>query len=488
MWVTAASERKISMNDQEKPCCFITSVGTSLIENSGFGFNDVVMNSDIFMKEFLESCCCDIQFSPYNLNHYAEVVTKNLKFSAEIDSLKDILKEKDRIVLLPSKTDCSYFCACALKCYFTRFSVPILGEEQVQIDIVEGLREPDDEEFGKKGLPDFLNTVVQNIQFYSDQYKIVMNPTGGYKSLFPLMTIAGIIYGLEVIYTYEKTNQRIKIPPLPLHVNLPAWTQMESLVKLFEGKSDYKKKKIYKDTKDQFGLMLYESENTLQSSAIVKAFAEHADRERGKPELTVRTENSPLISFLSDEQKEIFLRLTKIGHLIWKGDKVPEMADHALRHHSDLFHLAERVLLPIFYYDETFLKSHELFVLLCALYLHDCGHVIDRIQLENGDNLPLFPIEIRDHHHVLGYLRLKYPKIVSYMGHLIRDHLCGISETENDREAKWKQAWIDYLHAVAITGLYHRKKMFLDSEATYCFYDTYQINEEDKKLVITSDM
>ncbi len=472
------------MDNQEKPKCFITSVGTSLVENAGGDFNEIA-DSDANPDEFCKRCEQDNQFKQDYLKGYVQLVVDEEKFSAEIDAMKDILGKDDRIVFLSSKTDIAYFCACGLKCYFTQFSDPILPEDQVEIIIVEGLRKPEDEEFETRGLPDFLNKVVRNIQHYKDTHEILLNPTGGYKSLFPLMTIAGIIYGLKVIYTYEKTKKLIKIPPLPLHVNLPAWTQMETLIRLFDGKDDFAGRKIYGKSKDHFGLMLYESENRLRASALVQAFAEHAEQERGKPELIVRTENSPLINLLDSEEKEIFLRLTQIGHLIWKGDKVPEMADHSLRHHSDLFHLAERVLLPIFYYKEDFLKSHELFILLCALYLHDCGHVIDRIQLENGDTLPLFPVEIRDHHHVLGYLRLKYPEIKSYLGFLIYDHLCDTSgKSDTERKEKWKKAWHDYFQAVATLGLYHRKKMLLEKDNVYPFYSAYAVyKEEDKQFL-----
>jgi len=453
------------------PNCFISSVGTSIIENSDKEFTNIV-DSDKDLETFKERCFQDNQLRSQYLDRYVQIVIDNSGLSAEIDALKRDIQPHDRIILLSSKTDKAFFCAHALKTYFVNYH----NIQDIEIIIVEGLREPDDTEFQERGLPDFLNVLIQSIENHKDRYQIVLNPTGGYKSLFPLMTLVGIIYEIPVIYTFEKTDHIIKIPPLPLHVHLPAWTQMESLIQLLNQKTDFHDNTIYQNNKHQFGLMLYEKNGKLQASALSNAFSTHATIERGQPELIVRTKNSPLINFLKSDQREIFLRLTEIGHLIWKGDRVPEMADHALKHHSDLFHLAERVLLPIFYDKPDFLASHELFILLCGLYLHDCGHVIDRIQQSDGTFYPLFPLEIRDHHHVLGYLRLKYPEIPFYMGDVLYDHICQTDSDDPDRSTKWKKAWERYLNVIAMVGLYHRKKMFLEVPNTYKFVDTCSDN------------
>jgi hypothetical protein len=344
---------------------------------------------------------------------------------------------------------------------------------------VEGLVPAKDVDFERVGLPAFVSAVYDYVKKGERAgYNVILNATGGYKPLSSAMTIVGLITGLEIIYLFEESEQLVTIPPLPLHVNIPAWTQVESVVDLLENRGGYQDNKIYEAVKDKTRTILIERDTpkVLKTSTLVKLFQDYANRERGKPELIIRTENSPLLNFLTDEQKAIFLRITEIGHLIWKGDRVPEMADHALRHHSDIFHLAERLLLRIFYYKEDFLNSHELFVLLCALYLHDCGHVIGAIKKEDDNYLSLLPTEIRDHHHVLGYLRLKYPQECSYLGYLIYDHLCDTKEEDHNRKGKWNEAWNNYLHAVATLGLYHRKKMKLKEEENYEFFKNYPVN------------
>lgn len=478
------------MSISNKPRCFITSMGTSLAENfGGLSIDEIVSpETEVNENDFIRKCNNSIFFETSFLSKAANHIGSNQKLSAEIKAIETYnLKANDKIILVSSRTTAAFFCAKALQRYFSDVCSTKISIADSDIKIVMDLRDAKDENFQTRGLPDFLNVIVNLIKEYQSDYEIVLNPTGGYKSLFPFMTITGIIYGAKVIYIYQESDRLVKIPPLPLHVSIPGWTRLESLIEVFSDKEDYKGNKLFEENKESLWPLLFEKIDEasgnifLKKSALAIAFDEHAKLERGKPELIVRTENSQLVKhILTDKHRELFLRLTEIGHLIWKGDQVPEMADHALLHHSDLFHLAERILLPIFYYNENFLEPNELFILLCALYLHDCGHVIGSIKLEGDKPLPLLPVEIRDHHHVLGYLRLKYPEIESYLGYLIYNRLCDTDESDSDRSRKWKEAWNDYLHAVACLGLYHRKKMNLKLKKVYNFYKEYPL-EEDKK-------
>ena len=467
---------------------FLTSTGTSFCQNNSISsFTSESIRNCNDLKAALRSN--PTHFPNFNPNLFTDwkdiaidinnqqIIT--MKRSAEIDSLlKKELCSEDWVVLLCSMTVECLYSGLAVRKYLMTNKLC----ERVDVKVVEGLVEATDIDFGEVGLPSFLNVLYEYVKKgEKGNYKVVLNATGGYKALVSPMTIVGLILGLEIIYLFEESEQLVTIPPLPLHVNIPAWTQIESVVELLKGKTDYQDKRIYENVKDKIGTILFKKDGEMKTSALVDLFRDYADKERGKPELITRTENSPLLDFLTNDQRTIFLRITEIGHLIWKGDRVPEMADHALRHHSDIFHLAERFLLPIFYYKEDFLESHELFVLLCALYLHDCGHVIGAIKKKDADFLPLLPTEIRDHHHVLGYLRLKYPQESSYLGHLIYDHLCDTRKGNSNKQEKWKEAWDNYLHAVAVLGLYHRKKMKLKEEGNYEFFKDYPVVEESDK-------
>lgn len=494
------------LNSSHRRRCFITSVGTSLKDNAGAEIEDEQIDSsspEEDISTILNNIGCnDTRFSPDSINNVLTDVIEDEIFCAEIKALNSFgIHKEDKIILIPSLTLPSYWCAKAIEYYYQKLHDPPI--QDVEIKPCIGLGDAKDPNFANRGLPDFLNIVVEMVKSHADAYDIVLNPTGGYKSLFPFMTQVGILYEKPVIYIHQESDVLVVIPRLPLHVNIPAWTQMETLIQLLPTGKNYQDNKLFKEYRYRLGPLLYEKgqpdgSTSLCRSALVSAFDDYVRNERGKPELIVRTENSPLVhTFLTDEQREIFEKLTRIGHLIWKGDRVPEMADHALRHHSDLFHLAERVLLPIFYYNEKFLEPHELFVLLCALYLHDCGHVIGSLHLEDGEIMPFFPTEIRDHHHVLGFLRLKYPERCSYLGYLIYNALCGtdaqpemncIAFKPEETPSAWQQAWEEYLCGVAHLGLYHRKRMCLTKGKTYRFFEEYNLPDSDKRFPVLKNL
>lgn len=393
---------------------------------------------------------------------------KVAKSSAEMSSIlfenKGFkLNQDDKILLIATNTPEGHFSAYALK-YLIEKKWGLLGEDEnkeglvtIRTDI-EGLGSASDDNFALRGLPNFLSCVqTEIINGLSGAKEVILIPTGGYKALIPYMVIAGILEQVPNHYVYEKSNRVLKLPPLPLHVDIPAWLQIQSVMEVLDGKVDFLNNKVYTSFKKHIsGLLVKDSNGKLVRTGLDKSLGQKAQSVGGIPELVLRTQSSPLLEFLgNDLLQQRFLKISKIGHLIWKGDRVPEMADHALRHHNDLFLLAERFLLPIFYFNPNFLSSHELFVLLGALFLHDCGHVVGTIELE-GNNRRLLPTEVRDHHHVLGYLRLNEPEGHGKTGLQIYKALKMDNETISE-------IWDTYLQAIAVIGLYHRKKMMVNS-------------------------
>jgi putative CRISPR-associated protein (TIGR02619 family) len=370
------------------------------------------------------------------------------------------LNPDDRVLLVGTNTPEGHLCARAIReCIKMRWET--IGESAWKDDIVrikldvEGLGNAFDEGFGALGLPSFISYVQEQISVQlKENYEVVLLPTGGYKALIPYMVIAGILENVPNRYTYENSQMVLDLPPLPLHVDVPAWLQLETVLDVLEGKNDYQDNHVFTSFNDRVqGLMVPNKAGALSRTGLDRILADRASEVAGEPELVLRTRHSPLLAFLDDnELKKRFLKLAAIGHLIWKGERVPEMVDHGLRHHNDLFLLAEKVLLPIFYYREDFLAPHELYTLLAALFLHDCGHVVGKI---DDRPRPLLPTEVRDHHHVLGYLRLRDWDKHGGTGEWIYKAL------NKESNEDFRDTWRDFLQAPATIGLYHRKKMLM---------------------------
>ncbi len=465
---------------------FIVSVGTSLISNQMESNRGNVIDLDNLQCETLVDhargiTCLGSSFYQQSwkklvawFNTLTDVDSV-AKASAEMSTMlppsaqgRKKLEEDDIIILVYTSTPEGQFCAEGIKLLikdkWSQIGSNTWAEGIVTLHPpIPGLGSADDDAFSSVGLPHFIQAIQGLIENANkDRHQVILIPTGGYKALIPYMIIAGVLEKVPSWYVYEHSSSVLELPPLPLHVDIPSWLQMESVIEALEGKGVPLPEpfdKIYH--KHLSGMMTIEG-GKLKRTGLDEVFKARA-RHMGEPELVIRARNSPLLCFLDEELQSKFLRLAGIGHLIWKGDRVPEMIDHALRHHNDLFLLAERILLPIFYHrrdnPESFLEKHELFVLLCALFLHDCGHVIGKVNLSSDKTRPrrLLPTEVRDHHHVLGYLRLMESENHGGSGEAILNAL------RDDTNGGWgsdhQQIKNQYLQTIATIGLYHRKKM-----------------------------
>lgn len=450
---------------------YIVSVGTSLIGWCNHNKFESDEGIPIKEKEWKEGLS--------NKHDYSQKLMKlSLRngetsiASAELSSLlkDDILKPKSEDSIFLVHTNTLMATACA---EFIKKEMEKQGYQYIELKPLHGMSDVSGSDFYKKGLPNLIHTLVELIN--NAQPEFVLVPTGGYKAIIPYFVLIGILYKIPCRYIYEDSNNVIELPPLPLHADLSQWTGLEAILESLE-KKGYTA--IYEWSLPRkagilgmiHNLLIEDEDNLLKKSPLCDLLEKRVQEDRRRSELQFKTLKSPLLHYLVDDNKDnpdkslrdMFLRIAEIGPNIWKGDRVPEMADHALRHHADLFHLAERILLPIFFHYEInlrkpFLSPEELFVLMGALHFHDCGHVLGSITLDDGKKLRLFPMEIRDHHHVLGYLRLMEADKHGGTGKVIHDKLFNQSLSEEN-----KQLLQNLLKAIAVIGLYHRKKMLLE--------------------------
>lgn len=462
-----------------KKCLFICTVGTSILTKikEQKGEIDIVSQIQLRDKNITDTnrelikqlqSCKEIEniFNKDEIEKISDICSLNqLKkdldiedietltdYSAELSTLKNydpqIFAPEDKtykVILIPTSTASSLCCAHLIREYLK------LKNINCQINCVKYLSFADSPEFADKGLPEFLNQVFQIAKTHIDSgYEVILNPTGGYKSLFPLMTIVGILLKCKVIYKYEESNRVIEIPPIPLSVNIYQWYREFPKIEIYIGK-DFQQTvdKIPED----FRPLVENNRGILQTTILYQFFKKHISQlDRRFNPLHVKATHTSLLDYL-EQYREKIVSLSEIVHLIWKGDRVPEMVDHGLRHHTNLIMIAERLLLPILDIDRNFLSPEELFILLCAIYFHDCGHVIGSIE-RDGDRIILFPDEIRDFHHILGFERLRNYNRPTYFSSTIYEHLMKTWQINSPQ-----MIWDSYLKAPAYIGLYHRRAM-----------------------------
>lgn len=192
----------------------ITTVGTSLITNSGVNCDSIrgkKFNKEYFDGKAKNNYAKRIIQKEQDLLNYLE---RESGTCAEIASIQKIDSEGDAdILLICTETKLSYLCGRALKSFLEGKS------RNVELKYIQDLQVKNKQNFENKG----LSNLVKEIEKYGKRhgwYDIYLNITGGYKAIIPFLTLIGQMKGLPIFYIFEESDsakyELIKIPQLPI--------------------------------------------------------------------------------------------------------------------------------------------------------------------------------------------------------------------------------------------------------------------------------
>jgi CRISPR/Cas system-associated protein Csm6 len=217
----------------------ITTVGTSLFTNfmrkevreSAEFRNDYKSIDDEFHR--LESIGYPV---PDTSKTDVETLTRLIKdywldknrpdASAEISSLLKIAgTEKVEVYLLATETALSVAACRLIRDYLKsdlnagkdKFSEVHFVENE---HIIEGLQVNDATRFKSVG----LQKLIYRINKINESGDAVLNISGGYKALIPVITIMGQLYDMDVKYLYEDSEKLIEVGSLPIDYD---WHKVE---------------------------------------------------------------------------------------------------------------------------------------------------------------------------------------------------------------------------------------------------------------------
>lgn len=213
----------------------LTSVGTSIITN---------INRDL-IKEISqyswESNGKDIKKledelkSKLNQNNFNSEEFKT-KISAEINSLNKMkLQKDDLIVLISTDTADGRISAELLKIIISN-SLSI-SEDNIKIERVKKLNVLNSKEFREEGIKNLIELVNSYIEDKKYSYDIVINQTGGFKGVVPFLTMMAQIMGKKSVYIFERSNELIYLPPLPITLNYQFYERAKKAIDLIDEKS-----------------------------------------------------------------------------------------------------------------------------------------------------------------------------------------------------------------------------------------------------------
>lgn len=445
------------MNNQEGNIVHIVPVGTSLINNTGMSRSSkkVVREPDKdinIIKELNEICftivnkaksgeeinnaiinnflkklnCLEIEkevkliFSkgdkPEPANRFSQEITYIFKRYQKIKKNRTHKIEKEKVYFLPTDTIQSKFCAdiaqryinnhAVLKKYFLgQNPIPLVGISRDNVDIPQQ---------GINNLHKNLYTIIKKAE------KVYINITGGIKSLVAYFVLQGMLHSSKCIICYlQQDGGIIEIPVYPLGIDFHHYHRNAKRLKMvLDGYESYNKNlsKQMRNLIDSNGLTI-----------LGKQFKQRYEEQLKIAPIEVYSKEIVRILLPDDLDKqaksyrEILEKvLDKSGAYIWTGDKIPEMVEHARRHHHNLLEFAEMFLTPILQVNENFLNEKERFCLIAGILLHDCGHSIDFIKTAKDGAIPLFQSEIREFHHILSVQRLNDRKLAKDIGWISR--------------------------------------------------------------------
>ncbi len=498
-----------------QPTWFLVTVGTSLVsrppEWRGKDYSgELLSQSEEDYKRFLGERLQPDQGSLEDQQRDLESIKKRRpealrKESAELAALfaegvaEPFKNSKaDRIILIATRTGRGEYCGALLRRFLEVVAKAAEVEnpsQAVDLRFPPYLGSATQVEFAEKGLPAFLDSCLEIIrEARGAEASIVLAPNGGYKTLLGYLTLLGLLEELPIRYVYEESDKLLLLPQLPVGVDQLTWQHERLQQGALVGQKWDPERPAYKRLRYR-ALLRSDPQGTERFAPT--QLAEYIESKYGKLVGRLRQFLRGTILSPSLENREkidfpgMLLRLATIADHIWLGDRLPYVVDHGQAHHYDLFEIAEQILAPLFHWQPRFLQAEELFVLLGAVALHDCGHVVGRV-----DGRDLTSLEIRNHHHMLGYLRLKAGATTDEPEMLagpIYENLLKEAGSEGTpwrlprAGAQWTNAdvWDNFLEAIATVGVYHRQKtpLYEPMEKAYRFLGKVEgLTEDDGTL------
>jgi putative CRISPR-associated protein (TIGR02619 family) len=136
------------------------------------------------------------------------------KISAEIKSLEFLkVNGDDAVYLLHTDTEDGKICAE----FISDIALAEFGVA-CQLKKILGLQVTDADRFRKVGIDNLFKTlkeITAEIEHDPDQ-KVILNVTGGFKSVVPYITIFGLMHRFDVSYVFEYSPSLITMPPIPV--------------------------------------------------------------------------------------------------------------------------------------------------------------------------------------------------------------------------------------------------------------------------------
>jgi len=167
--------------------------------------------------------------------------SKDPKVSAEVQSIYNILEKADgtiKVFLVASDTILSKLAATLVKDWIQKEKGALIKFDN-EVHLVRDLSVLDSNKFLENGVQNLIDTILNireqenNQNEHASEY--LLNISGGYKGVIPILTIVGQIYNIPLFYIYEESDSPIEIQRLPIGFD---WDVIEEYVRFLKRPAD----------------------------------------------------------------------------------------------------------------------------------------------------------------------------------------------------------------------------------------------------------
>lgn len=172
----------------------------------------------------------------------------NRDFGAEINSLASILSQsvlssRDNLYFLTSDTEEGKKIGDALKLFFDHSKD--MSFTNVYVNPISDLDDSRPDDFQNKGLRNLVKKIAEIYKHHMGN--LLINATGGYKAQIALSLAFGMGVKIPVYYRFETFDGVIKLPPMPLSLDVELWLENKGLLDTLEMNSVINEKDLERE-------------------------------------------------------------------------------------------------------------------------------------------------------------------------------------------------------------------------------------------------
>jgi putative CRISPR-associated protein (TIGR02619 family) len=293
---------------------FICTAGTSIA--GGRPFNDDP-------KEYRNEICKRLADLEQKCSDETEFLHQA---SAEANSLLSLqVCEEDRVVFLSTETHDGKICA--------EESGRLLNEKRrINFEVlqIEGLQVSDPTRFRRVGVQKLFEALGRQCGNLADSGRpeVILNVTGGFKSVVPYVTLYGLLQQLPVVYLSEHSKALLRLPPVPVNFDYERLGQAMDALELLRREDVIPKERFFSAIpgldyhgRDWYECLLEEDDGYVTISAFGSLFLKLRAKEQAK--VLIGPSASRQYDASSGIAKDQFtFMLERVADPLWRKGKV----------------------------------------------------------------------------------------------------------------------------------------------------------------------